>query len=156
MQNSTIHTSKKDWWIVLIIVGTAIVLAVVALQQISTRGFTQPPTWITLGAFIFYTAIVSIFAFPVSYEIKPPDLLIRSGLTRSRIPLDAIEAVKPTRNPLSAPALSLDRLQIDYRKKDKIAFNLISPQDKTAFLKELVEKTEGLQLQEDGLTVTRG
>ena len=87
----------------------------------------------------------------VSYEITPPDLLIRSGLTRSRITLSSIEAVQPTRNPASSPALSLDRLQIDYKKKGELTFTLISPENKKDFLNELVQKTEGLQHREEGV-----
>ncbi len=51
----------------------------------------------------------------------PPDRLADlrprpGGALRSRgkIPLAAIDEVRPTRNPMSAPAGSLDRLRIDY------------------------------------------
>ncbi|WP_409978400.1 PH domain-containing protein [Anoxybacteroides rupiense] len=39
--------------------------------------------------------------------------------------------------PLSAPALSLDRLQITYGKSGKSKFILISPKDKSLFLKQI-------------------
>lgn len=112
MQDSIIHRSKKDLWLVLIIALVGLFLAGTTTYHLFTNGISHPPAWILLLSFLFYLAIVLIFVYPVSYEIKSPDLLIRSGLTRSRITLSSIEAVKPTRNPASSPALSLDRLQI--------------------------------------------
>jgi hypothetical protein len=42
-----------------------------------------------------------------------------------------ITAITPTSNPLSSPALSLDRLRIDYGKGRSV---MISPRDKQGFL----------------------
>jgi len=40
----------------------------------------------------------------------------------------------------SAPAPSLDRLQVNYREKDGgIGFTLISPKDKEAFVRDLAQ-----------------
>jgi hypothetical protein len=94
-------------------------------------------------------AVMFGLAYPVSYEITQSELIIRSGLTRNSIEISSIESVKPSRNPLSSPAWSLDRLRIDYRRKDKLTFLLISPEEKSAFLNELVFKTNGLSLQGD-------
>ena len=149
MENQIIHRSKKDSWLVLIIALVGLVLAGATTYQLFANGISHPPTWILLLSFLFFLAVILIFAYPISYEITPPDLLIRSGLTRSRITLSSIEAVQPTRNPVSSPALSLDRLQIDYRKNAKLTSTLISPERKDAFLNELLQKTEGLQLRED-------
>ncbi|MCP4632187.1 MAG: PH domain-containing protein [candidate division Zixibacteria bacterium] len=151
MEISNVYKSKIDFLLILIIVSAGIVLAVAATNQYITEGISHPATWILLLSSIFYIAIILTFAYPVSYEISPPDLLIRSGLTKSRITLSSIEVVQPTRNPASSPALSLDRLKIDYKKQGKLAFTLISPEDKNAFMNELVQKTEGLQLREEGI-----
>ena len=146
---SIVHRSKVDSWLALVVISAGVLLAGDVTYQFFTKGMSHPATWILLLSLIFYIAIIIIFAYPVSYEIAPPDLLIRSGLTRSRITLSSIESVEPTRNPASSPALSLDRLQIDYKKKGKATFTLISPENKSAFLNELVQKSEGLQLQEE-------
>ncbi len=98
---------------------------------------------------MFYVTIILVFAYPVSYEITVSNLLVQSGLFRYRIPLSSIERVHPTRNPLSAPAWSLDRLRINYRKKGKITFALISPENKEAFLRELAQKASYLELRGD-------
>jgi hypothetical protein len=146
MQNEMIYASKKDWWLMVIIAAAGLALAGAAAYQVSTNGLAHPASWILLLCLLFYLTVVLIFAYPVSYEIRPPDLLIRAGLTRSRITLSSIEAVSPTRDPASAPALSLDRLRIDYLKKGKPTFSLVSPEDKAAFLTNLVQSTDGLEL----------
>ena len=62
------------------------------------------------------------------------DLLVRSGPFRWRVPLGQIHSVTPTRNPLSSPALSLDRLRIEYGDGKWI---LISPRERERFLEAL-------------------
>jgi hypothetical protein len=132
-----------------ILTATGLALAGAAAYQVSTNGLAYPASFILLLCLLFYLAVILIFAYPVSYEIRPPDLLVRAGLTRSRIALSSIEAVSPTRDPASAPALSLDRLRIDYLKKGKLTFSLVSPEDKAAFLTNLVLSTDGLELRGD-------
>ena len=70
-------------------------------------------------------------------------LLIRFGCIRSRIPYNSIKKVVPTRNPISSPALSLDRLRID--TGDTLGTN-ISPADKSSFLKYLAGQVNHLVL----------
>ena len=82
--------------------------------------------------------------FPVRYEIAADQLHVRAGLLHWRISLDQIESVRRSRNLLSAPALSLDRLRIDYRRRTRSAFLLISPEDPIAFMQQLVRATPGL------------
>ncbi|MFQ5610075.1 MAG: PH domain-containing protein [Woeseiaceae bacterium] len=49
--------------------------------------------------------------------------------------------MQPTRNPLSSPALSLDRLKITYGPKNRKV--LVSPADKESFVQAL-----GLELEQ--------
>jgi hypothetical protein len=149
MHNQIVYASKKDSWLVIIIAAAGLALSGAAAYQIITNGLIHPASWILLLSALFYLAIVFIFAYPVSYIIRSSDLVIRAGLTRSRIILSLIEVVKPTRNRVSSPALSLDRLGIGYLKKGKPAFVLVSPEDKAAFLKDLVQTTGGLELRGD-------
>jgi hypothetical protein len=68
------------------------------------------------------------------YTITATGLRIVSGPFRWNIPLHEIRSVAPTRNPLSSPALSLDRLRIEYESGKWI---MVSPRDKENFLREL-------------------
>jgi membrane protein YdbS with pleckstrin-like domain len=142
-----IYPSKKDLWIVLIVVATGLILFWLAGSHIITRGIGHLGTWITIVATVVFGAIIGLFAYPVYYKITASSLLIQSGLLmRYEIPLSSIKRVQPTRNPLSAPAWSLDRLRIDYKDKDRSRFALISPKDKEAFLRELVHMAKDFEL----------
>jgi hypothetical protein len=149
MENNRIYKSKVDLWLFLIVIIGCVFLTGAAIQSFLSEGLNHPATLTLLISSVFYMAVMFGLAYPVSYEITQSELIIRSGLTRSSIELSSIETVKPSRNPLSSPAWSLDRLRIDYRKKDKLTFLLISPEERSAFLNELVLKTNGLSLQGD-------
>ena len=151
MQNETTHVSRQDWWLMALIILAGIGQAAALLYQVITNGLTHPASMSLLLALLIYLAIILLFAWPVRYEIRPPYLTIRSGVIRMRLSLASIEAVRPTRNPAAAPALSLDRLRIDYTRKGKSAFTLVSPKDKRAFLADLVHSTSGLVLDGDGI-----
>jgi dihydroflavonol-4-reductase len=88
---------------------------------------------------------------PVIYEITDKQLLVRGGPFRWKIHLDSILEVYPSRLPISAPAWSWKRLRVDYRKKDKDHFVLISPSDPKKFLTKLAEASPGLERTGDSL-----
>ena len=79
------------------------------------------PLWLLLGT---------------RYILEPDQLLVRSGPFRWRVPIADIVRITPTTNPLSSPALSLDRLRIEYGRGSAI---MISPRDKDRFLRDLEE-----------------
>lgn len=65
------------------------------------------------------------------YTLEPRQLIVRSGPFKWCIALADITAITPTSNPLSSPALSLDRLRIDYGRGRSL---MISPRNKEQFL----------------------
>jgi hypothetical protein len=77
--------------------------------------------------------------------------VVRSGQLRWRVPLAAIQAVHPTRSPLSAPALSLDRLRVEYRVNGRQKQIVISPADRAGFYDSLVAAAPGLVKEGDRL-----
>ncbi len=144
-----IFQTKKDTWLVLILIlGAGMLLVQASLAMI--KGFHQIETWILLVAFVVYFGILRLFAYPVYYEITTSTLEIRSGiLLHYTIPLSSIEFVTLTRSPLSSPAWSLDRLRIEYVKDNARRVIMISPKDKKTFLLELAEKVPSLELEDD-------
>src|SRR5205807_8834563 len=73
-------------------------------------------------------------------------LIVRFGPLSTSLPLDRIVEVFPTHNPLSAPAPSLDRLRINYQRKNgRMWFALISPKDKEAFVRDLASAAPHLR-----------
>lgn len=118
-----IYPTKKDSRLVLIVALGGFVILVQGIILIIVKGFHHPETWILCAAFVFYFSILMLLAYPVNYEITTSTLEIRSGiLLHYKIPLSSIVRVVPTRNPLSSPAWSLDRLRIDYLKNSKTSY----------------------------------
>ena len=144
-----IYRSKKDWWLVAII---AVVAVIAALQFVwgiynllAPNGKAQVG-WIMILVSAVTGAVLLGLLYPLYYQITSSDLNIRSGFLRWRIPLASINEVRPTSNPLSSPALSLDRLRVDYRRDGKTKFILISPEDKAGFMRELARSEAGLEV----------
>jgi hypothetical protein len=129
--------SKVDWWIGLL-VGGALLFGPVALALAGE--------WAVLPLTLLAPVIVAFLCWPCDYTLMEDHLLVRSGLVKWRVPYGQIEHVYPTRNPLSSPAWSLDRLAIKYGKK----WVMVSPEDKLDFLRLLMERA-GLKPQPDGL-----
>ncbi|MCE2616783.1 MAG: PH domain-containing protein [Phocaeicola sp.] len=62
------------------------------------------------------------------------------------IPISDIIEVKKTHNPLSAPALSLDRLEIKFLDRGRKNMVLISPKRQDEFLAALKKKNESIKI----------
>ena len=128
------YSSKIDWWIIplLLVPPTAALLLV-------GRAF-QTGNWtdglIGLLTLFLVLAIYLGLIFPMRYGITRDRLIVRAGFTRQEVPLEQIVEVRRTYNPLSSPALSLDRLRITTTGR---LFNmvLISPAHQTKFVNEL-------------------
>ena len=141
-----IYYSKKDAWLVLV-VGAAVLLPFVfGIYNLTVPGGNAQAGGYLLFVGTLTAASVLLLAYPLYYEITPSHLVVRNGVMRTRIPLSSIEEVHPTRNPLSAPAWSLDRLRIDYSKGGGVGFMLISPQDKAGFMRDLAGSVAGLEV----------
>jgi hypothetical protein len=90
--------------------------------------------------------------YPLYYRITSSELVIRCGiLVCKHIPLASIDKVEPDRSLLGAPAWSLDRLRVDYRKNGEPNCIWISPEDKFAFMQELSRTDAGLKMKGDRL-----
>ena len=68
------------------------------------------------------------------YVINVDHLFIRCGFSTTKIDLKSIRKISDSRDLISSPALSNDRLEIMYNKFDTV---LISPKEKTGFLSEI-------------------
>lgn len=92
--------------------------------------------WLGAGIILIIILLVGNLALTTRYSISGQQLWIKSGLFYSKsIPIESIHTIIETRNPISAPALSLDRLELVYNKYDSV---LISPKDKIDFINFLV------------------
>lgn len=75
------------------------------------------------------------------YYISERILKIKSGPFAEDIPIKDILSIRSTRNAISSPALSLDRLQIRYAYGKVV---LISPKDKERFIEEILKKNSDI------------
>jgi hypothetical protein len=125
------YRSKVDWWIALLL-GIAPVAAILSGASLVTEG---RPLW-GLCAVAFVAVIYLGLIFPMRYGLDRSHLTVRSGLFRRRIPLQDIVEVRRTHNPLSSPALSLDRLHVQFGSR-AWKFVMISPADRDRFLSDL-------------------
>ncbi len=98
--------------------------------------------WVGIPVILIYGFVIWIFR-TTYYVIEGSELLVRSGPFRWRVTISEIDDILPTRNPLSSPALSLDRLKISYSNGRSI---MISPADREGFLKAI----EGLRRRGSG------
>jgi len=127
--------SKIDWWLLLIfIVITAnIVIKIYEANHHYSLASNFPHL-------IIYSLVIFIIWLPIFntyYVVENGTLVIKSLVFRWEININDITQIEPTHNPLSSPALSLDRLKIYYMKNGKIATVMISPKNKEAFLQAI-------------------
>jgi hypothetical protein len=153
-----VHFAKVDRWVGSIF-GGATTLVFVLAATFLVLGITagEPPLSTAIGIAVIDGAIGALLlvlwrgCYRIRYEIDSTELLIRFGLFSTKVPLDSIEEVFPTRNPTSAPAPSLDRVQIEYRTDAHTRRTaLVSPQDRSAFIRDLAAAAPRLQDVGDG------
>lgn len=95
--------------------------------------YGAPPWWASLPL-LFAVSVFVWTLYSTFYCFEGATLLVRCGPFRWRIPLEQIFAVGDTDSVRSAPAMSMDRLEIRYADDARM---LISPRDKAGFLAEL-------------------
>ena len=131
------YPSKRDFWLVVLLLSTSVffLYAVVVL-------FSEPihPLLKVFGSVLFLAMafVLPWILFGTHYILTKEHLIIRCLSREYPIALRDIYEVFPTHNPLSAPACSLDRLRIRFRGSKFGA--LISPKDKTEFMRDLLSR----------------
>lgn len=144
-----VFRSKHDTGLVVLV---AAVLALCAGGGLMMLVAARDVHDVLLGAAaLLFSGLYAWLVTPVRYELPPGMLVVQGGPFRWRIPLDDILEVRPSRNPVGAPAWSLKRLRVAYRRKGKRRFVLISPADRQAFLDRLAEADPALSRSEDAL-----
>ncbi|MDR2250836.1 PH domain-containing protein [Acinetobacter sp.] len=130
--------SKIDWWLLLIFVVITANIILKFYQENYNYSFVS-----NFPHLIIYSLVIFLIWLPIFstyYLIENNQLIIKSMIFRWKINISDITQIEPTHNPLSSPALSLDRLKIIYMKNGRIASVMISPKDKEGFLNALRNK----------------
>ena len=125
--------SKVDRWILILILVVIIVQVVAITAAVKEAGEPGMITSLIL-AMIGVVALMVWLLLGTHYTVDRGYVRIVSGPFRWKVAIDDITSVSRTRNPLSSPALSLDRLSIRYGKRRRI---MISPADQAGFLEAI-------------------
>jgi membrane protein YdbS with pleckstrin-like domain len=127
-----IYRSKVDIWL-FVVLAFAALAALYSAAQTMAAGTTGSILVAVLVALVG-VGLPLWLLFSTRYTLEATYLLAQSGPFKWVVPLADIKSITPSNNPLSSPALSLDRLRIDYGKGRML---LISPRDKEQFLQDV-------------------
>jgi len=128
-----VYRSEIDTWILVVL----IISVVVSLGAGALVGFLMgsAKAWVLAVLIAAPGSILPVWLVATTYyRIGSDHLHISCGPVEMRVPLSEIKSVTPTNNPLSSPALSLDRLRIEYGQGKSV---MISPRDKHSFIRDL-------------------
>ncbi|MDQ0257100.1 hypothetical protein J2S74_004546 [Evansella vedderi] len=129
--------SKKDVWLTLIVWGSILVVVVPAIIEQQIVGlFIALPIAFFIGWLWFTTG----------YTIEKANLKIKFGPFRKTVHIQEIRKINKTKNPISAPALSIDRIEIIYGKFNDMVF--ISPRKEREFVQLLLKENPDIVLDE--------
>ena len=131
-----IFKSKVDWWM-------AAIFLVVPISMIYGV-ITEPDALLMLFTTIMIVLLATLF-FGTKYVIEDGELLVYGGIYKKTIPIEQILSLRPSKNPLSAPAMSIDRIEITYNNSFSEVI-LVSPKDKEEFVKMLLEINPNIKL----------
>ncbi|MER2028829.1 MAG: PH domain-containing protein [Solibacillus sp.] len=123
-----IFKSKVDIWM-------AIIFIFVPISMI--YGVITEPSAVLLLVTAFIIVLLCILFFGTKYVIEKEELIVYGGIYKKRIPIKQIRSLRPTRNPLSAPAMSIDRIEITFDPHIQVI--LVSPKERELFVKKLLE-----------------
>jgi len=129
----TRFSSKVDGWLIPIMV-----LSVGGLVAAFIAVLIEPAPWpiqLLLGVVTVVVTLLLLSVFRnTHYTVAGDSLRIVSGPFKWNIAVTDIGDIVPSRNPLSSPALSIDRLRISLGKRK---FILVSPEDKDGFIRAI-------------------
>jgi hypothetical protein len=128
-----VFESKIDAWLAAVCFVPMLFVVALLAAGAYARPASGPELTKALLVLIPVNAFLVWMFRATDYRIAGDTLLIRSAIFRWKVPVADIQSVTPTRNPLSSPALSLDRLEIKHSRGEV----LVSPKDKQGFISAL-------------------
>lgn len=125
-----IYKSKIDWWLIIII---SIVFCYPMIEGILSKDY------IMFSVSFGILSLVFLMFYSIRYKIDGENLQI----WWAKIDIKSIKKIYATTNPLSSPALSLDRIAVVYNTFDEV---LISPKEREAFIQELLKINPNIEV----------
>lgn len=121
-------------------VGPELIIPVICLAVWGIYKSINDKNWIAAIVIISTVIFLSFLSFSIKYKIDKENLKIGN---RYNIDIKTIYKISETYNIISAPAASIDRLEIMYKKGDTV---LVSPKDKKGFINSLLEINPGIEV----------
>jgi hypothetical protein len=104
----------------------------------------QEPNWMGVVFLLPVVLFIVHMFITTNYTIESDQLTIKCGfLYNKTIDIKTIKKITESNNPLSSPATSLDRLEINYGKFDSV---IISPKQKSEFINDIKELNPNVEL----------
>ena len=129
-----VFKSKVDWWLGLPLIYP-IFLSITSIVVDEWYGY--------MGLFIIILLII-IASKVTKYIISENQLTIQCFFyVNAKINILKIKTIEKTNSIVSSPALSFDRIRINYNKYDEI---FISPKEKQHFINQLLEINPKIQV----------
>jgi hypothetical protein len=130
-----VFPSKVDTWLVVLL--ACVVAGVFGVIFFVTQHTPAPPPKVMIVVpFLVFGIILWSFR-STYYTVEGSTLIVKSAFMTWRIDIHHIDEITPTRNPMSSPALSLDRLELRYREEGRSRTMLVSPSEKRRFVEAL-------------------
>lgn len=130
--------SRIDTWLLMVLLLAMGVSLLAALEVIIAA--SPNAWWLALLIALPGVGLPAWILLGTRYRLDDRELRIVCGPFRWRILLSTIQSVEPSSNPIASPALSLERLRIDYGAGQTVH---ISPPDRDGFRRELERLRHG-------------
>jgi hypothetical protein len=136
--------SRRDTQLVLLLQHAGIAFLLGAVVLVTVAALVDSELLLVLGGVSLTLGVGCFWTLRVTwYDTSADGLRIRCGPSRMTIAWENIERVLPSRDRRNAPALSYERLQLDYRRGSRQRTVLVSPDDREMFLQH-VQRHAGL------------
>ena len=116
-------------------IGFEIIIPILIILAFGFKNIINEPRVAPIILLIFVLAFITYMLTSIKYTVENQNLNIKAGfLINQNINIMNIESIKKSKNILSSPVASLDRIEIIENNKNSI---LISPKNKIEFIEEL-------------------
>jgi hypothetical protein len=135
---ATVYRSKIDAWLLAVL---ALAMAVSLVVTFMTFSAGSPVAWLVAAVTVGIGVGLPLWLLlSTRYTLEPRRLVVQSGPFKWHIAVADITSITSSSNPLSSPALSLDRLRIDYGRSSSL---MISPRTKDQFVRDIEAARRG-------------
>ena len=125
-------------------IGFVAILPISCILLLSSLLFLEESSWlIFITCVVIPLSLVYILLLPTYYIIDDNSLTIKCGFSKEKIDISMIKKIKETNSWLTSPALSLDRIEIFYKRYNRI---MISPKNKHDFIQDLIDINPNIEI----------